>query len=186
MKQHLTTTLYTVTLIDSSCYGEDDVNVVHFSGVTSMADRRELTLRFEPKGVHPTWIGTFTAGYAGKVAITDVLPFEDGAPECLVVSAGQGFVVSTVEPRSWLALHRPFPITFAQTVKEHGFVVLADMTSVTALAASRVLWAALDIADGELHIEDVGTAGVRGRGWSAPRHEFRPFLLDLETGEHIS
>lgn len=161
------------------------LEIVHFSGVTALAERRELALRFEPKDSSPAWVGTFAPGYEGKVAISTFLPFGDDAPECLVIASGQGFIISATEPMSWLALDQPFPITFARKLRDYEFVIVADMDSVTALGAKRVVWSALDIADGELFVDEVSREGVRGRGWNAAWGEFRPFILDLATGANM-
>lgn len=169
--------------MDSDFRSGTENDVVHFSGVTSIADDPRLVLRFESidESFSP-WIGTFNPGYHADFAVTDVIPFGPDAAECLVVSAGQGFVVTPEDRRKWLALQRPFPITFAEYIEGCQFVLIADMASLSAFASDRVIWSALDLADGELVVDGVDRDSVRGRGWHAPDQDFRRFRIDLATG----
>jgi hypothetical protein len=185
--KNLTTQLFTAETVDPSVLDTPGLDVVHFSGVSDVADDERLVVRFSPTDhTVSSWIGAFTPGYRADFALSDVVPFEAESAACLVVSSGQGFVVNVVDHKNWLALDRPFPITFAQYVDEHRFVVVADLVSVTALTADRVVWAALNLGDGELIVDEVGQETVRGRGWNAPNQKFLRFLLDLETGTALA
>jgi hypothetical protein len=185
--KNLTTQLFTAETVDTSVLDTPGVDVVHFSGVSDVAEDQKLVVRFAPndQAIAP-WIGAFTPGYRADFALSDVVQFEENSAACLVISSGQGFVVNVVDRKNWLALDRPFPITFAQYVDEHRFVVVADLASVTALTADRVVWAALNLGDGELIVDGVEQETVRGRGWNAPNQKLRRFVLDLATGTALA
>lgn len=158
-------------------------DAVHFSGVTDMADQPGLIVRFDPVGDDFTpWFGRFNPGYPNAYAASTIVALMPGEDHALVVSGGQGYVLNVPKRREWLALQRPFPITFAQGVEPYGFAVVADMTSVTALRADSVVWSALDLGDGEVIVDRITESLLVGRGWHAASQEMRPFVLDLRTG----
>lgn len=77
-------------------------HLIHFSGVTSIADRKPLIVEVTPYEGSP-WTGLFNRNTEYFEAVNGIYSFPD-PNVILVVSGGQGYLVDVHDPSDWEAI----------------------------------------------------------------------------------
>src|SRR5438552_3627083 len=74
-----------------------------FSTVDTTSNARQLAVQFERLDRNVSWIGAFEGATRLPEAVHGVFSYPD--PEvALIVAAGQGYLVNTLDPREWVAI----------------------------------------------------------------------------------
>lgn len=108
--------------------------------------------------------------------------FSTPVPDQLcVVSGGQAYVVDTV--RAITALEIPaLPVREVRQVPEHGLLLFADFTTLTAIDATGVRWSTPTVTWDELRITAITDTTIFGEGVDPTGPDPTQFTVDVLSG----
>jgi hypothetical protein len=158
-----------------------------FPGGYALDRQRELSagviVGIRPKS-RDGWIGVFELGaYAAPPAARrQVIGMPDEVAVC-VVEGGVGVIVRTDDPTATTEI-ASFPITGVTVVRDHGIVVFADFTSLTAYDTNGLLWESERLALDDLRVLAVEADVLKVSGYdpTTTYEEHSLFTVDLRTG----
>jgi hypothetical protein len=99
------------------------------------------------------------------------------------VVGGYAYVVNTSDPADWLRIEQR-PVVDLRVLSQHGLLLFAGFTSITALGNSGIEWTTDRLTWEGLTITAIDDGKLHGRGWDALADKEVPFVVDLKTGKH--
>ncbi|HEX4605935.1 MAG TPA: hypothetical protein VH724_18180 [Candidatus Angelobacter sp.] len=153
----------------------------HFPAELEEGDRSGAYLRITPRH-GPAWAGFFALGFESDQVISEVCSSPDPDSFCTVVG-GYAYVVKADDPAQWLRVEQS-PVVDLRALTQHGLLLFAGFTSITALGSAGILWTTERLSWEGLTITGLKGDTLQGHGWDALADKEVPFEVDLKTGVH--
>ncbi len=153
----------------------------HFPAELEEGDRSGAYLRVTPKG-GPVWVGFFALGFDSDQVVSEVCSTPDQDSFCTVVG-GYAYVVKAANPAHWFRVEQS-PVVDLRVLSQHGLLLFAGFTSITAVGSSGVLWTTGRLTWEGLTIREIKGDKLLGHGWDAIADKEVPFEVELKTGQH--
>jgi hypothetical protein len=122
------------------------------------------------------WMGCFS-----PFTRTPTLLAAPQADWLFVIPDNTGYAVNTSQPSEWSCV-RSWPVTGVQTVKDHGMILFADDTTITAYGRKGVIWSSERLCWDDLKIIGVDGDQIIGCGFDPTNSSEGRFILDVLTG----
>jgi len=153
----------------------------HYPLELEEGDRNGAYLRVTPKA-GPAWVGFFAQGFDSEQVVSEVCSSPDPETFCAVVG-GYAYIVKVDNPTQWLRIEQR-PVVDLRVLTQHGLLLFAGFTSITAVNASGIAWNTERLTWEGLTITEINGDTLRGHGWDALADKEAPFEVDLKTGKH--
>jgi hypothetical protein len=153
----------------------------HYPLELEEGDRNGVYLRVTPKA-GPAWAGFFAQGFDSDQVVSEVCSSPDPESFCAVVG-GYAYIVKVDNPAQWLRIEQR-PVVDLRVLTQHGLLLFAGFTSITAVNASGIAWTTERLTWEGLTITEISGDTLRGHGWDALADKEAPFEVDLKTGKH--
>ena len=153
----------------------------HYPVELEEGDRNGIYLRAVPR-TGPAWTGFFAQGFDSDQVVNEVCSTPDPETFCVVVG-GYAYVVKAGNPTQWLRIEQR-PVVDLRVLTQHGLVLFAGFTSITAVGKSGIAWTTERLTWEGLTITEINGSTLRGRGWDAIADKEVAFEVDLKTGKH--
>ena len=153
----------------------------HYPVELEEGDRSGAYLRVTPQS-GPAWVGFFALGFDSDQVVSAVCSTPDAESFCAVVG-GYVYVVKAADPLKWQRVEQR-PVVDLRVVSQHGLLLFAGFTSITALGGSGIAWTTERLTWEGLTITEIDGDRLLGHGWDAVADKEVPFEVDLMTGKH--
>jgi hypothetical protein len=153
----------------------------HYPVELEEGDRSGVYLRVLPRRA-PAWAGFFAQGFDSEQVVNQICSTPDPDSFCATVG-GYAYVVKASNPAEWLRIEQR-PVVDLRVLTQHGLLLFAGFTSITALDRSGIAWTTGRLTWEGLTITEITADTLRGNGWNALSDEEVPFEVDLKTGKH--
>ena len=173
---------YEVRILEAAPPVHPVEKLYHFPVELEEGDRSGAYVRVTPQS-GPAWVGFFALGFDSDQVVNQVCSTHDPGRFCVVVG-GYAYVVNTSDPADWLRIEQR-PVVDLRVLSQHGLLLFAGFTSITALGNSGIEWTTERLTWEGLTITAIDGDKLRGRGWDALADREVPFEVDLKTGKHI-
>lgn len=127
------------------------------------------------------WVGLFWTVHYGLPTVTSIDTWEGGSL-FLAVGGGEPYLIDATDPDRYT---QPLPGPVLHRIRLPDLVVLGNFTSLAVLNRSGLLWER-GIADDGLQSLSVEGATIRGERWDAPKGDWFPFRVSLESGDSMA
>jgi hypothetical protein len=150
-----------------------------FSPAGKQLHSEGLVVRFTA-GDGASWVGNFQRGGSDY----DRIPPHPNKKDALIIASGQGYIVDPVKHRLVGFLDGEIVDLFDHP-SQRAVVLNQQNLSFAAIGATGNIWQSRRISwDGFRSLTTLGTK-LSGEAWRPHDDEWRPFVLDLETGEVV-
>lgn len=156
--------------------------VFYFPNLGSRPEHDGVWIEVCPSG-GPPWLGVFAFGGLTTPGFSKVLSTPDPSRVC-VISGGAGYLVNAGAPDEWTKIP-VLPVTYACSVPEHGFLLLANFSNLAAWNATGEIWRTQFSFDG-VRITKIGSEVIDGYGYDPACGADVPFAVNTRTGSHRS
>jgi hypothetical protein len=153
----------------------------HYPVELEEGDRSGAYLRVTPQD-GSAWVGFFALGFDSDQVVSSICSTPDPGRFCVVVG-GYAYLVKASNPAEWLRIEQK-PVVDLRVVPQHGLVLFAGFTSITAVGNSGIVWTTERLTWEGLAITEIDGDRLLGHGWDAPADKEVPFEVDLKTGKH--
>jgi hypothetical protein len=99
------------------------------------------------------------------------------------VVGGYAYVAKAANPAHWFRVEQS-PVVDLRVLSQHGLLLFAGFTSITAVGSSGVLWTTGRLTWEGLTIREIKGDKLLGHGWDAIADKEVAFEVELKTGQH--
>jgi len=150
-----------------------------FSSTGKQLYSEGLVIRFTTND-GTSWIGNFQRGGTQY----DYINHHPNGKNALIIASGQGYIVDPVD-RQLVGLLGGAIVDVFNHPSQRAVVLNQQNLSFAAIGATGNIWQSRRISwDGFRSVKTAGTK-LSGEAWSPHNDEWRPFVLDLETGDVV-
>jgi hypothetical protein len=172
---------YEVRMLEAAPPVHPVEKLYHYPVELEEGDRSGAYLRVTPQSGVP-WVGFFALGFDSDQVVNQVCSTPDPERFCLVVG-GYAYLVKASDPAAWQRVEQR-PVVDLRVVPQHGLLLFAGFTSITAVGSSGIAWTTERLTWEGLTITEIDGDELLGRGWDALADKEAPFEVDLKTGKH--
>ena len=173
---------YEVRILESPPPVHPVEKLYHYPVELEEGDRNGIYLRVAPKTGH-AWAGFFAQGFDSDQVVNQICSTPDPERFCAVVG-GYAYLVKAGNPLEWLRIEQR-PVVDLRVLTQHGLVLFAGFTSITAVNKSGIAWTTERLSWEGLTITEINGVTLRGKGWDAMADKEALFEVDLKTGKHV-
>ncbi|HEX9255046.1 MAG TPA: hypothetical protein VF938_05850 [Candidatus Angelobacter sp.] len=173
---------YEVRILEAAPPVHPIEKLYHYPVELEEGDRSGAYVRVVPQS-GPAWAGFFALGFDSDQVVNQVCSTPDPNSFCVVVG-GYAYVVKAGNPAEWLRVEQS-PVVDLRVLSQHGLLLFAGFTSITALDSSGIAWTTERLTWEGLTITEIDGDKLHGHGWDAMADKEVQFEVDLKTGKHI-
>ena len=172
---------YEVRILEAAPPVHPIEKLYHYPVELEEGDRSGAYVRVVPQS-GPAWAGFFALGFDSDQVVSQLCSTPDPDSFCVVVG-GYAYVVKASDPAEWLRVEQQ-PVVDIRVLSQHGLLLFAGFTSITALNSSGIAWTTERLTWEGLTITEIEGDKLLGHGWDALADKEAPFEVDLKTGKH--